>query len=269
MILANIRLVPDKYKYEDVMGRLDKKAFRLAANELTKSAGHEVAEDALKRLHYILKPGGTADVGATGGASKNFEVQMVDVGNGIIKWQIIEGGATPANAYIREGIPPGYKADRMTLFGWAKIRGIELVHPREYHQEGPPTGKAIVQKLVEPGTGKSRKGNIYKRKGYIRSKYTAKANPKFTPKQITSAALSAMARVLQKYGTERPKANWFPKYPSGQGRFDYVVYNFMRHKNYYEQSTVRAAGILSGGIIEYLGSGRIRRRGGTLKTVTA
>lgn len=271
MQIADIRLVPDKNRFVDISRRFNPKAFKEAANELTKASGHEVVEDALKRLRYLLAPknqGGTQDIGATGKASTNFDVQMVDLGVGFVKWQIVEGNKTEANRYIREGIPAGFKTDRMKMFEWAKVRGIRLIHPAEY-SGGGATGVATVSKFVGASEQRSKKGNIYKRRGYIRSRYVAKTDARFTPKQITHAALNAISFTILNEGTERERANWFDKWPSGQGRFDYIVFNFLRNREYYERSAERAAGTLAGAVIEYIGSGKIRKRSGTLRVGSA
>jgi hypothetical protein len=270
MSLVDIRLVPDENKYRDYMRRLDRKAFNAAANELTKAAGSSVVDDALTRLKYLLAPkwsGGTQDIGASGVASENFEVRLMDRGVGFVTWQILEGNRTPANQYIREGIPPGYKASKTLLQAWSSLRGITWIHPSEYKNKNTPvTGVAQIAGVRRSTMVKSKKGGMYQRQGGIYSKYLRKTDPKYTPKQIVNAALSALMRVLKKHGTERETANWYDKWPSGEGRFDYIVYNFMRNKDYYERSTAKAAGVLAGGVIEYLGSGRFRKRVGTLRT---
>ena len=81
-----------RFQHFDTSGRLSKETIAMESDQATRDYGRKFANEVLQLLKKWLRPGGTYNIGASGQAAENFE--------------IVEGGLTPANRFIREGIDP-------------------------------------------------------------------------------------------------------------------------------------------------------------------
>jgi hypothetical protein len=243
---------------EALIGRLRGKEKLAVINQLTSDAGEAIARVAEKRMSEMLAPGHKYNVGASGKASQNFRVEKVssEYALGQVAWAVIEGEATPANAAIRTGIKPGQVPSIAALRRWAALKHIPFYDPRD--------------------ADKAAQGQSHRRVRYIKTRpddkrYSeprpyrigVKGDWKRTDEKIFNRALYAIQRALYKHGTERgpnpPRrgANWYPLYPSGRGRFDYVAWT-VKQEGYFQREVNQSASITVQAFIDYLASGRKR-----------
>lgn len=217
-------------------------------DDLTKKYAYPVAVEVASIFNQMLRPGGTQNIGVTGKASKNFYIDYTKgdwPGKGT--YNVVEGDDTVANKLIREGIKPHVRQDIRVLRLWAATKGIRL--------QDQDTSEITVKPYLQTITAKYKSGKV--------SKY---ARSRAGKKEQANKALYKMRSALWASGTDRAPADgrqgaaWFPKFPKGKGRFDYVVYMFSRphYQSRIEQAGVRATDQMSDAVIGYLGGGRKR-----------
>lgn len=205
MIVFETRLTVPK-------GRLTAEAAGAFGDALTRDTGFVAAEMVRSKYQELLSPGGSFRIGASGAASRNFEINSSALpGSGRFVWQVIEGGMTPANELIRRGIPAGRSVTIARLKIWAAQKGIILVHPDDVGKTAEENPRMAKVRVI---------------KGYPRRSGGVRPHGRtvWGGKEVANAALSAIRTVLFRSGTERKEANWWERYPQGQGRFDYPAF---------------------------------------------
>jgi hypothetical protein len=244
-----------------------RKEFKEFSNRVTEDRAGVVVSTILERIRKLLAPkseGGTQNIGVTGAASRNFVVQLKKPAVGYVTYEITEGSATPANQIIREGMGP-IQVSMNTLRRWAMEKGIELYHPleRDPDRRKSDSGVAKIFRFQAGYQRKSKSGKITKVAASYHSRNIREGtDKKFTSKQIATGALAAIRNALAKFGTDREGANWFDKYPKGQGRFNYIGYAFYQHDTMFERAAGMAGEEVARALVEYLDTGGERMRYG-------
>ena len=219
-----------RIQYEPWDESLSKEKFTAFANDAAQRYGEAYALEVIRKFEEWLSPGknsltrvgGKEPIGASGKASKNFRVDSKKA-RGVTTIYVREAGLTPANQFIRKGIPPGVSVSLGALKLWAARKGINFLSSAEYKKKmgGKELkagqqwtyGKAV---KVSAYSSTSSKGNPFDVKEHGRSEKGKK--------NVVNSALKAIQNALYEEGTERPNSNWQKYYPAGQGRFDYPMY---------------------------------------------
>jgi len=113
--------------FSEVQGMLAREANVRQAREFLETASMSVAEKIAEFAREKLSVGGSRDVGATGGASKNIFVMKSGEHDAIIY-----EGAYPANYFIREGRTKGAKRPpARAIVEWIVHKGITIEKPKD------------------------------------------------------------------------------------------------------------------------------------------
>jgi len=220
-----------RLQYEPLDEDLSKSRFEEVANEAVRGYGEAYARAIIKMFEKWLRPGGGLPkknpIGASGAASRNFKVESKSR-RGVTTTYVVEGGSTPANRYIRKGIPPGVSVSLSRLKLWAARKGISLLSSAEYKQKyksADQSAKWSYGKAVEVGgyQSKSAKGNVFDAKTYGRAEKGKK--------DIVNSALKAIQNALFLEGTNRPGANWYKYFPENADGFDYPRYLLVERRD--------------------------------------
>jgi hypothetical protein len=219
-----IRTLPE-WQLTDWENKLRKSGKLAMLNQMAEKVGKHLAEYARDGMSKYLEPGGTYNIGASGAASKNFELKLIKTTGGAVSWSVMEGGGTDANRIIREGIPPGTNVTVAVLKRWVANKGITVMAYEDYTSTKPdPTRKkqTAIWKTVSGYLHGNRSGRVSITRGYARRSGDSGA--------ITG--IYAIASAIDKYGSDRPTSNWFERspYPKGEGRFDYVAWFMKKNK---------------------------------------
>lgn len=213
-------------------------------NDLTTSAGRGLADVARKRMSDMLKPGHHYNVGASGRASENLDVQLLESSLSRVVWAVVEGGSTPANAAIRQGIRRGQAPSIPDLKIWVAEKGINLSSGRNFNKFG----------VVESYQRRSKTGKLHKVRRYAR---------RVSGGMNDYGALYAIRAALLEHGTQRGPdpntgaqgAHWMNLPPKGQGRFDYVVWT-VKQEGYFDREVMKFSSDTVVAYVDYLASGR-------------
>lgn len=196
------------------------------SNEVAATHARAIAEEVKDTFQNWLSRNpkrrlGSNPIGATGSSSRNFYIEEKKK-KGVSTYFVKETGA-PANAFIRQGIPPGTKVTLQALKYWLARKGFDVLSSKDYKKKMGMRdafqsdkwtyGKA---EKISGYTSTSKKGNPFSVGDYGRAEAGAKG--------IVNSALMAIRNVLIEEGTERPNANWSSYWPQERGRFDYPTY---------------------------------------------
>jgi hypothetical protein len=236
--LFNVQLQSDDM---DLMRNLSKPELHAYFNELTQEYGEGFARVAMKRMSSMLSKGHRYRVGASGTASDNFDVAQTKRGV-FSEFVVVTKGKTKANFFIRMG----YKGKLAKLFGYGKLppeapikqwiadKGITLY-------EGGDEDRKVVSKVIQ---SKSKYGKPYTR-------FSKNKKP-------SDIALTLIRKHIAAYGSENN--NWVGLFPSGQGRFDYVVYT-IKQQGYFQRLLAATGDLMIVALIDYINTGSMSYTG--------
>lgn len=250
-VAMRIRLEPAR-PYEWYAHKPSSKDVQHVFNRFTNAHGQAVAGAAANRMSSMLRRSHKFEIGATEAAANNILVQRGQESAGFTTWEVAEGGATPANDIIKQGFGP-QSVNIQTLYKWATIKKLQL---RDYDDRGKGTQARKIRytkSRMDDPRHRDRPSHAY-RKGVRGSRRT--------DEQIVLGALYRIRNAIKAEGSNRGPtattsgANWFPRYPSGQGRFDYVTYVTKMDGTF--NSAMRDADRLTEtAVVEFLRTGRV------------
>lgn len=254
-----------RIQYEPLDEGLTKEQFAEFSNKAASAHGKSYAIAIMRAFENWLSPrgsrltrqGGKNPIGASGAASKNFTVAETKR-KGVSIWYVREGGGTPANQYIRKGIPPGVDVSLEKLKLWAARKGITFLSSAEYKLKSGGKelaggrkwtyGKAV---KVAAYDSKSAKGDTFRVKEHGKAEKDKK--------NVINSALKAIQNALFLEGTDRPGANWIRYHPTGDGRFDYPSYLVTERGNLIKDMNSKFGHSLAAAMVSYWNSsGNVR-----------
>jgi len=221
-----------EFKLEGDLVKQKDPGYKKYISDLSSKLGGKFAHIARNRMAAMLAPGHKYRVGASGRSANNLSVTEIRRAVGTTTWAVEEGD-DGANAIIRQGIRRGNRVPIKSLRKWVMEKGLNLKN-----QERPS------QKLPRYISQRSRSGNRYVRA--LKREKAGEERPLF-----------AIKKALWQKGTKRKGANWFKLFPTGQGRFDYVVWT-LRQEGYFFEEMERHTDEITSLIAQYILSGRKR-----------
>lgn len=246
-ITMRIRLEPAR-PYEWYAHKPDSKSVERVFNNFTNAHGQAVAGAAAGRMSDMLRRSHKFEIGATEASANNIMVQAGKKSGPFTTWEVAEGGATPANEIIKQGFGP-QTVKIETLYKWAINKKLQL---REMGEDTQARKIRYTKSRMDDPRHRDRPSHAY-RKGTRGSR--------ITDEQIVLGALYRIRSAIKKSGSKRAPtsqtrgANWFPRYPAGQGRFDYVTYVTKMDGTF--NSAMRDANKLTeNAVVEFLRTGR-------------
>lgn len=223
----------------DVLKNLTKPELVAYFNRLTEQHGEAFARVAMKRMSDMLKPGHRYNVGASGGASENFDVEQSKRGP-MSEYVVVTKGKTKANYFIRMG----YKGNLSKFFGFGKL-------PPE-----APIKKWIADKGIMLRSG--REGTVTTRVIHSKSKYGKPYTRSLKHKNIADLALMLIRFHIAGFGSTMN--HWTNLFPTGQGRFDYAAYT-VKQRGYFDRLLTATGDQMISAVIDYINTGSMTYTG--------
>lgn len=223
-------------------------------DKLTLTVGREVAIQIKNLIREPLAkhPKG---IGASGRSFSSVKIRKGSKkGKGHQEWIVFETGGG-ANTKIRHGIPAGQKPSFAGLRAWASAKSIDLRHPDHYKDKRWSTAHERSEQERERDSIPVR---------YISAKQKRRIRPYKKDEDKFTAAIHAIGKALEREGTNRPPgektmgAAWWPLYPGGQGRFDYVSFAVRRRRPAIRRMISDAGDDVKAGLLSHILSGRGR-----------
>lgn len=240
-----------EYKFEGMkiegVAMSNQKFYIDEINYATASVSRRLAEAGKEQMSEWLSKGHKYRIGTTGAASRNLQVVKTGGAGGVQTWGVAEGGATKNNERIRLG----FKNKGEIVWTEKSPMGFSV-------KGGPPLQKIkmwAAQKGIRVAGSSIQKVKGYKsRRGKDVAPYARVKN-----KAFQADAIWAIRNAIAFGGSFRKESNWWDRYPSGRGYFDYpeqAAREITRPENPVSQSAFTSLAEYSGALVVDFLSGK-------------